>query len=107
MIDREPARAKPTIYVPNSEHEADIELRGIQNKRGENNCFINVVIQSLWHLGSFRHRFLEDEPHIHNNEMQELEVRQKVLILKTPGASEMYDKYSKLKDSEFLKNSRA
>lgn len=38
--------------------------------------------------------------------MVELEVRNKVLILKTPSNSEMYDKYSKLKNNDFWKNTQ-
>lgn len=28
--------------------------KGFRNLAGENNCFLNVTIQALWHLGSFR-----------------------------------------------------
>jgi hypothetical protein len=28
--------------------------KGLQNQIGENNCFLNVTIQALWHLGPFR-----------------------------------------------------
>jgi hypothetical protein len=28
--------------------------RGLKNEIGENNCFLNVTIQALWHLGPFR-----------------------------------------------------
>lgn len=28
--------------------------RGLKNETGENNCFLNVTIQALWHLGPFR-----------------------------------------------------
>ena len=28
---------------------------GLQNRTGEYNCFLNVVIQSLWHLPPFSH----------------------------------------------------
>mmetsp|Transcript_95757 Transcript_95757/g.187994 ORF Transcript_95757/g.187994 Transcript_95757/m.187994 type:complete len:683 (+) Transcript_95757:92-2140(+) len=28
--------------------------RGLKNNTGENNCFMNVTIQALWHLGPFR-----------------------------------------------------
>ncbi|CAL5366345.1 unnamed protein product [Camellia sinensis] len=30
---------------------------GLRNV-GENNCFINVIVQSLWHLRTFRGKFL-------------------------------------------------
>ena len=57
------------------EEEESKEVKGMENPTGYNNCFINVVIQSLWHLGSFRHRFLEDEAHEHRNEKEELEIK--------------------------------
>lgn len=31
--------------------------KGLENFRGENNCFLNVVIQALWHLEPFRTKF--------------------------------------------------
>ena len=31
--------------------------RGLANASGENNCFLNVVVQSLWHLDTFREKF--------------------------------------------------
>ena len=36
--------------------------KGIANK-GEKSCFLNVVLQSLQHLTSFRSAFLEDVQH--------------------------------------------
>lgn len=30
------------------------QIHGLQNRSGENNCFLNVAIQALWHLGPFR-----------------------------------------------------
>jgi len=32
--------------------------KGLINKQGENTCFLNVVIQALWHLPAFRERLL-------------------------------------------------
>lgn len=32
--------------------------KGLVNRVGENNCFLNVCIQALWHLGPFRDKFL-------------------------------------------------
>lgn len=66
---------KSSIYLPIMEEEESKEVKGMENPTGYNNCFINVVIQSLWHLGSFRHRFLEDEAHEHRNEKEELEIK--------------------------------
>ncbi|CAM9448712.1 unnamed protein product [Discosporangium mesarthrocarpum] len=31
--------------------------RGLTNATGQNNCFLNVVVQSLWHLDAFRTQF--------------------------------------------------
>ena len=36
----------------------DTTFKGLQNDLGKNNCFLNVVIQSLWHLAAFRNTFL-------------------------------------------------
>ena len=33
-------------------------VRGMRNNTGLNNCFLNVVIQSLWHLRAFREALL-------------------------------------------------
>jgi len=33
------------------------EEKGLQNFIGENNCFLNVIIQALWHLDAFRLKF--------------------------------------------------
>ena len=30
-------------------------LFGLENSDLANNCFINVVIQNIWHLGGFKH----------------------------------------------------
>lgn len=36
----------------------DRTFHGLNNPQNKNNCFLNVVIQSLWHLASFRENFL-------------------------------------------------
>jgi uncharacterized UBP type Zn finger protein len=33
------------------------QLKGLSNRIGDNNCFLNVVIQALWQLDAFRNRF--------------------------------------------------
>lgn len=30
---------------------------GLENSTGSNNCFLNVVMQSFWHIPSFRSYF--------------------------------------------------
>lgn len=39
-------------------------VRGLENREGTNNCFLNVVIQALWHLRAFREAFLEIDPQV-------------------------------------------
>ncbi|KAJ0395658.1 hypothetical protein ATCC90586_006205 [Pythium insidiosum] len=60
---------------PRSRSEGDIEVkkqpdlwvkgasvhRGLLNASGENSCFLNVIIQSFWHLTSMRHFLLHVE----------------------------------------------
>ncbi|CAI9787269.1 unnamed protein product [Fraxinus pennsylvanica] len=44
----------------------DIYGPGLKNKAGEYNCFLNVIIQSLWHLRHFRDELLRTSiGHIH------------------------------------------
>ncbi|CAL5369972.1 unnamed protein product [Camellia sinensis] len=38
---------------------------GLRNDVGENNCFLNVIIQSLWHLRKFRDEFLSRSASMH------------------------------------------
>lgn len=33
--------------------------KGLGNNAGENNCFLNVTIQALWHLGPFRYIYIK------------------------------------------------
>ncbi len=33
--------------------------RGLTSESGQNNCFLNVIIQSLWHLPCFRAALLQ------------------------------------------------
>ena len=35
-----------------------IPAKGLMNSQGDNNCFLNVVIQSLWHVDAFREHIL-------------------------------------------------
>ncbi|KAK9669309.1 hypothetical protein RND81_13G122700 [Saponaria officinalis] len=39
-------------------NEMELIGPGLQNEVGEYNCFLNVIIQSLWHLRRFREEFL-------------------------------------------------
>ncbi|KAF6159898.1 hypothetical protein GIB67_032982 [Kingdonia uniflora] len=42
----------------NSVNGEDMLGKGLKNEVGEYNCFLNVIIQSLWHLKRFRDEFL-------------------------------------------------
>ncbi len=39
-------------------------VRGLSNDSGLNNCFLNVVIQGVWHLRSFREALLNLRPQV-------------------------------------------
>lgn len=42
-----------------------VHAKGLNNFSGENNCFLNVGIQGLWHLESFRNLFITWKNHRH------------------------------------------
>ncbi|KAM1209879.1 hypothetical protein ACFX2I_015439 [Malus domestica] len=48
-------------------NETDIFGTGLKNEVGEYNCFLNVIIQSLWHIRLFRDEFLRrsTSEHVH------------------------------------------
>ncbi|XP_050376069.1 uncharacterized protein LOC126793558 isoform X2 [Argentina anserina] len=51
------------------ENATDIDVlgTGLKNEVGEYNCFLNVIIQSLWHIRLFRDEFLQrsTSEHVH------------------------------------------
>ncbi|KAM5570640.1 hypothetical protein ABKV19_011338 [Rosa sericea] len=51
------------------ENASDIDVlgTGLKNEVGEYNCFLNVIIQSLWHIRLFRDEFLQrsTSEHVH------------------------------------------
>ncbi|KAJ0982811.1 hypothetical protein J5N97_011066 [Dioscorea zingiberensis] len=44
--------------IGNNSEGKDVFGAGLKNDAGEYNCFLNVIIQSLWHLKRFRDEFL-------------------------------------------------
>ncbi|XP_057988457.1 uncharacterized protein LOC110654340 isoform X2 [Hevea brasiliensis] len=48
-------------------NETDVVGTGLQNDVGEYNCFLNVIIQSLWHLRRFREEFLQRSTSEHDH----------------------------------------
>ncbi|KAM7479967.1 hypothetical protein LguiA_028180 [Lonicera macranthoides] len=51
-------------------NEVDVYGTGLKNEIGEYNCFLNVIIQSLWNLRQFRDEFLRrsTSEHVHVGE---------------------------------------
>lgn len=47
-------------------HASQLREHGLENETGSNHCFLNVVIQALWNLKSFRRRLLSS-PIPHND----------------------------------------
>lgn len=57
---------KPHSEFDSPSNSSTLIHRGLSNESGENNCFLNVTIQALWHLGPFRIELLKL---ISNNEI--------------------------------------
>ncbi|KAF8378375.1 hypothetical protein HHK36_029714 [Tetracentron sinense] len=55
----------PNKLVVNDMNGANVIGTGLKNEVGEYNCFLNVVIQSLWHLQRFRDEFLKTSTSVH------------------------------------------
>jgi hypothetical protein len=48
-----------TTDIAGTSNEKEVYGTGLKNAAGEYNCFLNVIIQSLWHLKRFRDGFLK------------------------------------------------
>ncbi|CAL5367971.1 unnamed protein product [Camellia sinensis] len=63
------ATSSDELYVLQEENEEQAESEifgpGLRNDAGENNCFLNVIVQSLWHLRKFRDKFLSRSTSMH------------------------------------------
>lgn len=62
------------------EEKYDTRFKGLYNSAGVNNCFLNVVIQSLWHLASFRINFTSFKAHRHTDKEIFLRMRRNEMI---------------------------
>ena len=51
---------------------AAVARPGLQNEAGEYNCFLNVIIQCLWHCSAFRARLLSCPPHYEHGDRPSL-----------------------------------
>lgn len=62
-------RVDPMTLIPSQSTETNIEReKGLSNRIGENNCFLNVIIQSFYHLRPFRVGIMMISEHNHPNE---------------------------------------
>ncbi|MBA0714440.1 hypothetical protein Golax_013413 [Gossypium laxum] len=71
-VERVPSEVKTQGVSPNEVSgeglkETEVFGTGLLNEVGEYNCFLNVIIQSLWHLRRFRDEFLRRSAsdHVH------------------------------------------
>ncbi|KAL0355930.1 UNVERIFIED_CONTAM: hypothetical protein Sradi_4039900 [Sesamum radiatum] len=55
------------VVMTDGANRLDTYGTGLKNEVGEYNCFLNVIIQSLWHLRRFRDEFLwrSSSEHVH------------------------------------------
>ncbi|OVA09096.1 Ubiquitin carboxyl-terminal hydrolases family 2 [Macleaya cordata] len=58
-------RASPGEIMVSSMNGKEVVGAGLKNEVGEYNCFLNVIIQSLWHLRLFREEFLGRSTSLH------------------------------------------
>lgn len=59
--------AVPSDVQASNMNRVDVLGTGLKNEVGEYNCFLNVIIQSLWHVRRFRDEFLRrsTSEHVH------------------------------------------
>ncbi|KAL5976676.1 hypothetical protein ACLOJK_021009 [Asimina triloba] len=57
--------SSPTEASVTFESENDVVGTGLKNEIGEYNCFLNVIIQSLWNLRRFREEFMRTSSSLH------------------------------------------
>ena len=61
--------------------EYGTKIKGIENSKGSNNCFLNVILQSFWHIASFRENFkIHSHDHCHDNQVDCLVCQTRVII---------------------------
>mmetsp|Transcript_72162 Transcript_72162/g.169104 ORF Transcript_72162/g.169104 Transcript_72162/m.169104 type:complete len:420 (-) Transcript_72162:104-1363(-) len=62
-----PSVAQPVDALHQLRQGPAYRARGLENQSGANHCFLNVVIQALWNLQSFRKRLLQAPCHTHSH----------------------------------------
>ena len=69
-----PPRAQPLpaadarLTTASTKGAATVARPGLQNEAGEYNCFLNVIIQCLWHCSAFRAWLLSCPPHFEHGD---------------------------------------
>ena len=60
-----PPREAPEGAEGYASGDAAVAASGLQNLIGEYNCFLNVILQCLWHCREFQHAFMaQDARHL-------------------------------------------
>ncbi|ETV84501.1 hypothetical protein, variant 1 [Aphanomyces astaci] len=57
------ATSKPPPPPP-AHAEVPVTAKGLRNDTGDNNCFLNVVVQALFHLETFQSRWADTASHV-------------------------------------------
>ncbi|XP_071696286.1 uncharacterized protein [Rutidosis leptorrhynchoides] len=65
LIEGEDSCVTSIEVFPDNVNRSDVYGTGLKNEVGEYNCFLNVIIQSLWHLRRFRDEFLSTSTSAH------------------------------------------
>lgn len=72
---RERTKQKVDVAKPDMLRLGASLHRGLENSKGENNCFLNVILQSFWHLRSMRKLILNAKVDQDCTVIQALKVR--------------------------------
>ena len=62
---KQAAYANELMRQVNSDEPASTSTMGLRNATGEYNCFLNVIIQCLWHCREFRRSVMEWHPSVY------------------------------------------
>ncbi|KAL4559240.1 hypothetical protein LXL04_031375 [Taraxacum kok-saghyz] len=66
-LEGEDTRVTSIQVLSEKTNGSDVYGTGLKNEAGEYNCFLNVIIQSLWHLKRFREEFLKRSTSAHRH----------------------------------------
>ncbi|XP_024971929.1 uncharacterized protein LOC112510812 [Cynara cardunculus var. scolymus] len=66
-LEGEDSRVTSIELSSDKANGSDVYGTGLKNEAGEYNCFLNVIIQSLWHLKRFQEEFLRRSTSAHHH----------------------------------------